>query len=172
MAKIQEDYRARPVKHLFRTTLLSLVGVLCLMCLCAFDAVSATPEKEAGSAKKADSAKEGGSAKEGKKLVPQTPVLDGGATSNQLHGGTDSTQLQGGTSSTLLQGSTQLNTLSLEDWQKMDLKGFTNQARLMPAIPATVRFAASKAKLDEKILKTVATRLDVPIEESPDGREQ
>lgn len=104
-------------------------------------------------------------------LQQQTPILDDGslkdgADSTQLQGGTGATQLQGGTNSTQLQGEAKLNTITIQDWQKMDLKGFTNQARLMPAIPATVRFVAASAKLDDDILKAKTTRLDEGIDQN------
>lgn len=94
-------------------------------------------------------------------LQQQTPILDDGT----LQGGANSAQLQGGTSATQLQGEAKLNTLTIQDWQKMDLKGFTNQARLMPAIPATARFVAASAKLDDDILKSKGTRLDDGIDQ-------
>lgn len=107
------------------------------------------------------------SAETPQKLLPQAPVMDdgkqnlqGGANSTTLQSGTNSTTLQSGVNSTQLQGKLQLNNLTIQDWRSMDLKGFTNQAKLMPAIPATVRFVASNAKLDENILKAATTKLD------------
>lgn len=132
-------------------------------------------------------------AEDQKKLVPQSGIIDdgtrklpgeansttlqSGASSTTLQEGANSTQLQGGTAGALLQGKTdstllegklQLNNLTIQDWRSMDLKGFTTQAKLMPAIPATVRFVASNAKLDENILKATATRLESTAVTKPD----